>query len=187
MNKTSKKLVGGLMVVVFIATIGVIIVSAQNDETNCNASPQNLFPFWGRHEMNGIGPMPFIYNVTKSGPFFYNFYNLTEEQQSELEDLIKSLIDQGANFSEIKNAIQQKLDEWGILDKQLDSEIAQTEQRLNILNREKELRDQGYSWEEINQIIQDEFGLKGPVVEGQHIMFRHGGNHRFTADKDFCR
>ena len=184
MNKTSKKLVGGFLVVMFIATIGVIIVSAQNDETSDDTFPQNPLPFLGRHEMNRLGPNPFACNLTKPGPFFYN---LTEEQKSELEDLIKNLKDQGANFSEIRNAIQEKLDEWGVLDKQLDNEIAQTEQRLKILNREKELRDQGYSWEEINQIIQDEFGLDVPIGVGQDMMFRHGGDHGFRTSKDFCR
>jgi len=184
MNKTSKKLVGGLLVVIFVATIGVMIVSAQNDETSDKTFPENPLPFLGRHEMNRLGPDSFICNLTKLGPFFYN---LTEEQQSELENLINSLKDQGANFSEIRDATQEKLDEWCILDKQLDKEIAQTEQRLKILNREKELRDQGYSWEEINQIIQGEFGLDVPIGVVQDMMFRHCGDHGSRANKDYCR
>jgi DNA-binding transcriptional MerR regulator len=180
MNKTSKKLVGGFMVVILVATIGVIIVSAQNDETSGKAAENTTF--WGRRQM--CGPEPFASNITKINCFFYN---LTEEQQTELNELVQSLKEQGANFSEIRKAIQEKLDEWGILDKQLDNEIAQTEQRLSILNREKELRDQGYNWEEINQIIQDEFGLKAPVGESQGMMFRHGDDHGFRGDSDSCR
>jgi len=43
--------------------------------------------------------------------------------------------DQNATPEEIQTAIQEKLDEYGVLDTQLDNEIAQTEQRLIILNR----------------------------------------------------
>ena len=63
-------------------------------------------------------------------------------------------------FEEINEAITEKLDEWGILDNRLDDAIEQTEMRLEILNRQKELREQGYSWDEINDLIQEEYGLE---------------------------
>jgi len=52
--------------------------------------------------------------------------------------------------------IQQKLDEFGVFDKQLDVQINRTEQTLKILNREKELRTEGYNWSAIKQTIQNE-------------------------------
>ena len=71
-----------------------------------------------------------------------------------------TLREQNATRNEIQTAIQEKLDEFGVLDTQLDNEIEQTQQRLTILNRQKELRDEGYSWDEINTIIQEEFDLE---------------------------
>jgi hypothetical protein len=177
MKTTSKKFVGGLVVVVMIATIGVIITRAQTGDTSNDDANQKLFE--GRRKMCGPGPYPS--NETRIEPFFYN---LTEEQKTELNELIQSLRESGANSSEIRDAIQQKLDEYGVLDEQLNKSIEETQQRLKILNREKELREQGYGWSEINQIIQDEFGLEAPIGEGHGMMFRHGGRD-FGADNGF--
>lgn len=188
MKTTNKKFVGGLMVVMIISTIGVIIVSAQTNET----SDDNIYPklFEGRRQM--CIPGSFISNETKIGPFLsnetrigHNFYNLTDEQQTELKELIQSLKDSGANSSEIRKAIQEKLDKYGVFDNQLNNAIQETEKRLQILNREKELRDQGYSWDEINQMILNEFGLNAPIGDGHGMMFRHGG-HGFGEGKGFC-
>ncbi len=177
MKKTNKKFVGGLMVVMIIATIGVIIVNAQTNETSID----NIYPklFEGRRQM--CIPGSFITNETRIGPFFYN---LTEEQKTELKELIQSLKDSGANSSEIRKVIQEKLDEYGVFDDRLNNAIQETEKRLEILNREKELRDQGYSWDEINQIIMDEFGLEAPVGEDHGMMFRHRG-HGFGEGNGF--
>jgi ABC-type bacteriocin/lantibiotic exporter with double-glycine peptidase domain len=102
---------------------------------------------------------------------------LTDAQQTELEELITSLRAQNASFDEIRTAILEKLDEFGVLDTQLDNEIAQTEQRLTILNRQKELRNEGYSWDEINDIIVDEFGLENTTGVNCDIMGEHGCGH----------
>ena len=40
--------------------------------------------------------------------------NLTEEQLTELKELMQSLKESGANSSEIRKAIQDKLDEYGV-------------------------------------------------------------------------
>jgi hypothetical protein len=178
MKTTNKKFVGGLMVVMVITTIGVIIVNAQTNET----SSDNIYPklFDDRRQM--CIPGPFLSNETRIGPLSYN---LTDEQQTELNELIQSLKDSGANSSEIRKAIQEKLDEYGVFDNQLINAIQETEKRLEILNREKELRDQGYSWDEINQKILDEFGVNAPIGEDHGMMFRHGG-HGFGEGKGFC-
>jgi len=178
MKTTSKKFIGGLMVVMIITTIGVILVSAQS----IGSDSQDIYqkPFDGRWQM--CRPEPFISNETRVRPFFYN---LTEEQQNELKELMENLKESGANCSEIKAAIQEKLDEYGILDEQLDNAIQQTQQRLDILNREKELRNQGYSWDEINQIILDEFGVEAPAGEGYGMMIGHGG-HGFGPGNGNC-
>ena len=68
----------------------------------------------------------------------------------------------------------------GIFDERLTSAIENTEQRLTILNREKELRDQGYTWDEINEIIQEEFDTEVPIGMGFNMNEGpgfHGGPH----------
>ena len=177
MKTTSKRFVVGLMVVIMITTIGVIIVSAQTNISDSNDFYEKYFE--GRRQM--CIPEPFSSNETRIGPLFYN---LTEEQLTELKELMQSLKELGANSSEIRKAIQDKLDEYDVFDEQLDNAIEETELRLQILNREKELREQGYSWDEINQIIQDEFGLQAPIEDG--MMFRHG-RHEFGAYNNYCR
>jgi len=157
MKTTHKKLVGGLLVGILIATVGAAFATGQTDDTTDDTIPQ--IPFGGRHGMNGLGPFA---------------SELTDAQQSELEDLMTTLRDQNATPEEIRTAIQEKLDEFGVLDTQLDNEIAQTEQRLTILNRQKELRNEGYSWEEIRNIIEDEFDLQNTTGAGQDMMFEHG-------------
>jgi len=166
MKNSHKKLVGGLLVGLLIATIGAALATGQIDDTTdeatndtTNDTPPQL-PFENRHGMMGFGPF---------GPM------LTDEQQTELEALMTNLRDQNATSDEIRTAIQEKLDEFGVLDTRLENEIAQTEQRLTILNRQKELRDEGYSWDEISSIIQDEFGLENTTAFSRDMMGGHGG------------
>ncbi|MCX6671489.1 MAG: hypothetical protein NTX92_06175 [Euryarchaeota archaeon] len=86
--------------------------------------------------------------------------------------------DQNATPQEMQSAIQQKLEEFGVFDTQLDNQIAQTEQRLTILNREKELRNQGYNWTEVRNMILNEFDLQnstnGDLGMMQGKRFGHG-------------
>jgi len=182
MEKTSKKIVGGLVVVILVAAIGVVFASAQTDGTNRDSTTQK--DFLGRREMCGSSnsTKPFPSNLTRFEPFCYD---LTEEQQAELNETIANLRDQGANSSEIRAAIQEKLDEFGVFDQRLNNEINQTQQRLEVLNREKELRDQGYSWDEIRTMIQDEFGLQYPVDDGHGMPSGHQGFGR-GPHRGFC-
>lgn len=89
------------------------------------------------------------------------FAELTDEQREDLQ-----------------TTIQQKLEEYGIemptRDEILEKQIERTEQRLEILNRQKELRDEGYEWDDIRDIIEEEFDLEFPAGEGQGMMFGHG-------------
>ena len=163
MKNTSKKLVGGFMVALLIATIGVVIVSAETEDTTEEKSSNKSF--WG---FGGIRHM----DISKGNLF----YELTDEQEEELLQLKQTMIGENATCEEIQKAVMEKLDEWGILDNRLDEEIEQTELRLEILNRQKELREQGYTWEEINSMIQEEFDLEQIFGEGR--MFDHGFGHR---------
>ncbi|MCX6665808.1 MAG: hypothetical protein NT038_07110 [Euryarchaeota archaeon] len=77
-----------------------------------------------------------------------------------------------------------------MLDKQLSDEINRTEQTLNILKRKQELRAEGKSWDEINQIVQSEFNLESPIDTGQGMIPGHGfrdghdqGPHGFRSGK----
>jgi Spy/CpxP family protein refolding chaperone len=168
MKKTSKKIVGGILVVFILATVGVVFATAQDDGTTEEFTLQENF--LDRHDMDGPGS--FNNNLTEHGFFCFD---LTEEQQAEIDELRTSLQNQGANYSEIQKVINEKLDEFGVFDQRLENEIEQTEQRLQMLNREKELREQGYSWDEIRTIIQDEFGIEYPIESENHdMMGRHG-------------
>jgi DNA-binding transcriptional MerR regulator len=157
MKTTNKKLVSGLLIGLFITAIGAVLVTAQTDDSTEETIP--TIPFDGRHKMEGFGPFA---------------YNLTDDQQAEIDDLIATLRQENATYEEIQSAIQEKLDEFGVLDAQLENEIARTQQQLTILNRQKELRDQGYSWDEINSIIQDEFNLENTTYMGYGMAFDHG-------------
>jgi hypothetical protein len=160
MKTTHKKLVGGLLVGLLIATIGAAFATGQTDDTTNDILPEP--PFGDRQGMIGLGPFG---------------SELTDEQQTELEELLTDLRDQNATPEEIRTAMQEKLDEFGVLDTRLDNEIAQTEQRLTILNRQKELRNDGYNWDEISGIIEDEFGLENATGIGWDMMGGHGFGH----------
>lgn len=163
-----KKLIGGLMVSMLIATIGAVLVSAESDSENENFDVQHTF--WPQRR-SMCGEPPFI-------------SDLTVEQRQEIEDIVTSLKEEGATKLEISEAISSKLEEYGIeiqkpelseeeLDERLDQAIEYTERKLEILNRVKELRDQGYGYEDIRTIIQDEFELEFPAGEFQGNMCRH--------------
>ena len=181
MKTTQKKLVGGLLVGLLIATVGAAFATGQTDDTTDdvidNVPPQR--PFGGKHNMTKLG------NNTTNEPPHMRFGNmigpyaseLTDKQQTELDELITRLREQNASYDEVRTSIQEKLDEFGVLDRQLDNEIAQTEQRLTILNRQKELRNEGYSWDEINTIIQDEFGLENITGIGWDMRGGPGCRH----------
>jgi len=157
----NKKLIGGLTVVTIITLAGVVFASAQTGGVmNTSIFPTNI---WQRPSANetqkhngtmrnfyGRAPMPGY------GPFFAD---LTDAQQTDLKNLIETMRSQNATPQEIQTAIQQKLDEFGVFDRQLNNDINQTELKLRILNREKELRAEGYSWENISSIINQEFNL----------------------------
>ncbi len=165
MKTTHKKIIGGLLVGLLIATIGAAFATAQDDDTIDDTTPDIIpqLPFEGRHGMIGIGPLG---------------SELTDAQQTELEMLMTSLREQNATPDEVRTTLQEKLDELGVFDTRLDNEIAQTQQRLTILTRQKELRDEGYSWDEINSIIEDEFGLENATDFGWNMRGGHGFGHR---------
>jgi hypothetical protein len=157
MKKTSKKILGAFMILMLVGTIGAVIASAddseENGETKLQKSIFNKGPMFGKK------------------PFFDD---LEEEQIEEIKAIIEDLKENGATKEEIKTAIHEKLDEYGVLDERLEKNIEKTEQKLEILNRKKELREQGKSWEEIKEIIEEEFDLEFPEGEGKPMMPRHG-------------
>ena len=161
MKKTTKKLAGGLIITLILAVIGAILVTADDTDEDADNIEEWNMPFRGRGMFSP---------------------DLTDEQLAELEELITSLSDDGATFDEIRGSVNQLLDEWGILDERLDSAIEQTQERLAMLERADELRDLGYSWDEINDIIQEEFGIDYPINFGQEMMFGHGHRHHHLGD-----
>jgi len=138
MKKTSKKIFGGILVVMLIATIGAVVASAH--------------------------------------PFFSD---LTDEQRQGMRDLVQDLKEEGATREEIREAMRVQLEEYGYelptQDEMLDKRIENTEQRLQVLYRIKELRqDPDLTQEQIREIIQEEFDLELPE-DGQGMMYRHRG------------
>jgi hypothetical protein len=168
MNTTHKKLVGGLLIGLLLATVGAAFATGQTDETTEDQTSDTTgdtppqVPFGGRPGMIGLGPYASA---------------LTDQQQTELEELMTTLREQNVSPDEMRAAIQDKLDGFGVLDTQLDNEISRTEQRLTILNRQKDLRDEGYSWDDIQNIIEDEFGLENATGIGWDMMGGHGCGH----------
>jgi hypothetical protein len=164
MNTRGKTLFGVLVAVSVVVILGALFASAQMKSTNQNTT--SGWPFWGRSPSgesksfcmnNTTRPIPRWEQQSKGWP--YPFYSgLTAEQKQELNDTIANLRQQNVTPQEIRATIQEKLDEFGVFDIQLDSTINRTQLRLTILNREKELRTQGYNWSQINTMIQQEFG-----------------------------
>jgi len=161
MKKTKNKLLGSIAVVTLLATIGSAFVTAETSELTEDKQP--LFeqcPTWGPHDV-AFG------------------YELTEDQQAELESLRETLKESNATFEEIDEAIAEKLAEFGFevptRDDLLEHEIEQTTQRLSMLNRKQELREQGYSWEEIQEIIAEEYEVE--FLDEMHPCGMHGGRH----------
>lgn len=161
MKTTNKKLVGGLFVSILLGTIGIAYATAKTDTANYDTFPQ--IPFERICRMNEFRPFAF---------------DMTDEQLTELKELMTTLREQNATHEEIQIAIQEKLDEYGVLNIQLDNEIVQTEQRLTILNSQKEPRNEGYSWDEIRNIIEDEFGLENTTAVGWNMMDGQRSEHR---------
>lgn len=169
---TRKKLIVGLMAAMVIGTIGVVFATAQTDGTTPDITTQKMF----RNTKDQNRTRFFDGNMTHGMGMFGCFnYNLTRDQQTELQQLMTTLKDQNATPQEMQSAIQQKLEEFGVFDTQLDNQIAQTEQRLTILNREKELRNQGYNWTEVRNMILNEFDLQNSTNGGDPDMMQGRG------------
>ena len=177
MNKnTTKKIIGGTLIVALLATIGAVLVTADTDDSTDNVKPFNGFGF----ERHMQGQEPFC-------------TNLTEEQQTEIQALRESLTASNATAEEIREAINEKLREFGIdiptRDEMLDSQIEQTTQQLEILQRQKELRNEGYSWDEISDIISEEYGMELPNSSPPGEMGGrgfHGPGCRGEFNQDFA-
>ena len=111
--------------------------------------------------------------IVSASPGFLS--DLTDEQRAELKDLRNTLREEGAICNETRAAIQEKLESYGIKfptrEEMLDKQINQTQQRLDILLRIKELikENPDITQEEINEIIQEEFNLEFPngMCEGR--------------------
>jgi len=93
--------------------------------------------------------------------------------------------------------MQAMLEEYGVdvptRDEILDKNIENAEKRLEILKRTKELRQNNSElyWEEIDEIIQEEFELELPENEGNSMRFGRGfgrgpckGPHGFLSDEE---
>ena len=151
MKKTTKKLLGGVAIVLLLATIGTAFVTAETSDSS--------------EDKKMLG------DCLPRGQMGLEFASeLTEDQLAELVSLRESLIESDATADEIHDAIAQKLIEFGIdlptRDDMLDSQIELTAQHLSMLERQKELRDLGYSWEEIKDIIAEEFEVE--PMESMH-------------------
>jgi len=175
MNKTTKKLIGGSLIVAILASIGAVLVSADTNEKIEDETPFKHFGFGKPMERH---------------PSFQS--ELTEEQQEEIKALRETMEENDASTEEIRDAINEKLRDFGIeiptRDETLDTKIEQTTQRLEILERQKELREQGYSWDEISDVISEEFDIEFPENHSTDKMFKsgfHGARCRGGLNQNF--
>ena len=168
MNTTHKKLVGGLLTGLLLATVGAAFATGQTDDSTDDQEIGTLRDT----------PLQMPFGERPGRMVLESFASeLTDEQQTELQELMTTLREQNASPDEMRAVIQEKLDEFGVLDANLDDEIARTEQRLTVLNRQKELRNEGYSWDDIRNIIEDEFGLENETSIGWDVMGGRGCGH----------
>ena len=159
---TTKKLASSLIIAALVALVGAVLVTADTSE-DTDETEEWPIPSEGFERMHGHGSQ--IYN------------ELTDDQQAEVEELIESLNEEGASAEEIQDAVSQLLDDMGVLDERLDNAITHAEEQLEILNRQKELREEGYSWDEINDIIAEEYDLEFPLDMGIGIGLGGHGCH----------
>ncbi len=169
-------IVGGLLAVLLVGTVSAVYTTAQDSTTTPTKDAQQP------SMRNGTAPCPANCSRMpgqhgfRQGPFSGFIppgITLTQEQRDELNTTIATLRQQNATPQEIRTAIQAKLDEFGVYDAQLNSTIANTEQRLTILNREKELRSQGYNWTTIDTMIAQEFGQNATATGDQWMTPDH--------------
>lgn len=115
--------------------------------------------------------------VVSASPGFFS--DLTDEQKEELRELRQELRDEGATWEEMREAMREQLEEYGVelptREEMIDMRIERTQQRLDVLERIKELIQENpdITNEEIQEIIQEEFELEMPG-EGFGMMHRHG-------------
>ena len=161
MNTRHSTLVTGLLIGIPGSSVGPTVATTAFESPSTDATV--LPPAETSGGTRGIGPFA---------------STLTDEQQTDMWALITSLTEENATPAELKAAIQHKLSEFGVLDAWLSSEITQTEQQLAKLTRQKELRDEGYSWADIRAIIQDECGCQHSSCIDQGLTndvgFHHG-------------
>lgn len=167
MNETTrKKVFGGALIFALVASAGAVLVTAETDDTT-DQPDKDCFEFdrpIGHHQ-----------------PYYSE---LTEEQQAEIDELRETMTQNGETFEEIQEAINEKLREFGIdiptRDEMLYNEIERTTQRLEILERQKELREQGYDWDEIQDMISEEYNITASDFGQSDFMHGpggHGGPH----------
>lgn len=158
MKKQQKKIFGGVLIVVLLATVGAILVNAE--------TPENATLF---RPMFGCRPNQFMQPI---------FKELNEDQKQELHELYEDLRENNATHEEVINAVTEKLESWGIdiptRDEMLDQQIQNAQNHVELLERKKELREEGYEWDEIQEIIQEEFDLPLHPENMMKHPFKHG-------------
>jgi hypothetical protein len=170
-KKMSKKIIGGLIIASILVTIGAVIVSADIGEDN----EQKNWPFgfkWKKQMENRHKIM----------------CELTEEQREEIKELKETLEEEGITPEEIREAIKQQLESYGIdiptREERLDMAIENTEQKLEILKYIRELIEDNpdLTKEEIRDLVETEFEIELPEFDGNGMNFRPGFRGRNCDD-----
>jgi hypothetical protein len=108
------------------------------------------------------------------------FSELTDDQKEEIYDLKQELKDAGATREEIKETMRAQLEEYGVelptREEILEKQIEHTKQKLEILERTKELIQENpdITKEEIREIIEEEFDIDLPE-NGKGMKYRNKG------------
>ena len=144
---TQKKILGGTLIVLFLSILGAVLVTAELDDAEDVPDDSTNFPDFRFGRLN-----------CRQEPYMSE---LTEEQQEEINNLRQSLTEENATQEEIREAINDLLTEFGIelpdRDDILDDQIERTIEKLELLELQKQLREEGNTWEEIEDILAEEY------------------------------
>ena len=175
-KSTQKKIIGGTLIAVFLSILGAVLVTAELDGTEDTDDDTTDFPDFG-----------FGRKLCGREPYMSK---LTEEKQEEIYNLRQSLLEENATMEEIREAINDKLTEFGIevptRDDLLGDQIERTTQKLEMLEVQKQLREDGYTWDEVDDILVEEYNVTMPMDHHGMMGPRGGRGMHGIFEEEYC-
>ena len=163
-KSTQKKILGGTLIVLFLSILGAVLVTAELDDAEDVPDDSTNFPYFRFVRLN-----------CRQEPLMSE---LTEEQQEEINNLRQSLTEENATQEEIREAINDLLTENDIelpdRDDILEDRIERTTEKLELLELQKQLREEGNTWEEIEDILAEKYDFDPSLNHHDMMGFRGG-------------